>query len=106
MKRIALLLVLSTGCIYADVKVPLAYRAATATEAHAEKAPEVEGLACNQVVLGLIGWGDAGYAAAVADAKAKSGAKVLADVRADTTLFNVLFVYIKACTHVTAKVAA
>ena len=31
------------------------------------------------------------YAAAVADAKAKSGATQLADVRADTTFFNILF---------------
>ena len=43
------------------------------------------------------------YAAAVADAKAKSGATQLADVRADTTFFNILFLYDKACTRVTAK---
>ena len=96
-------LLLLTGCVFADVKVPLAYRAPTAVEAHAEHAQDVEGLACNQVVLGIVGWGDASYAAAVADAKAKSGAAQLADVRADTTLFNVLFVYVKGCTHITAK---
>ena len=91
------------GCIYADVKTPLAYRAATAVEAKAEGAADVEGIACNQAVLGLVAWGDGGYSAAVADAKARSGAKELADVRADTTFFNVLFLYDKACTRVTAK---
>jgi len=93
-----------SGCIYADVKTPLAYRAATTVEAKAAGAVEVQGTACNQAVLGLVAWGDGGYAAAVADAKAKSGATELADVRADTTFFNVLFLYDKACTRVTAKV--
>ncbi|TMA90176.1 MAG: hypothetical protein E6J63_09240 [Deltaproteobacteria bacterium] len=92
-----------SGCIYADVKTPLAYRAPTAVEAKAEGAADVEGTACNQAVLGLVAWGDGGYAAAVADAKAKSGATQLADVRADTTFFNILFLYDKACTRVTAK---
>ena len=93
----------TSGCFYADVKTPLSYRAPTVVEAKAAGAADVEGIACNQAVLGLFAWGDAGYAAAVADAKAKSGATELADVRADTTFFNVLFVYDKACTRVTAK---
>jgi hypothetical protein len=91
------------GCIYADVKTPLAYRAPTAVEAKATGAADVEGMSCNQAILGLVAWGDASYAAAVADARARSGAAELADVRADTTFFNVLFVYDKACTRVTAK---
>jgi len=103
MKRmLAVIACAASGCIYADVKTPLAYRAPT--EAKAAGAAEVEGAACNQVILGLVAWGDGGYAAAVADAKAKSGATELADVRADTTFFNVLFLYDKACTRVTAKV--
>jgi TRL-like protein family len=93
-----------SGCIYADVKTPLAYRTPTTVEAKAAGAAEVQGTACNQAVLGLVAWGDGGYAAAVADAKARSGASELADVRADTTFFNVLFVYDKACTRITAKV--
>jgi len=105
MKRmLAVIACAASGCIYADVKTPLAYRAPTAVEAKAAGAAEVEGAACNQVILGLVAWGDGGYAAAVADAKAKSGATELADVRADTTFFNVLFLYDKACTRVTAKV--
>jgi len=102
-KMLALVACAVSGCIYADVKTPLAYRAPTAVEAKAEGGADVQGIACNQVLLGLVAWGDGGYAAAVADAKAKSGAAQLADVRADTTFFNVLFLYDKACTRVTAK---
>jgi hypothetical protein len=91
------------GCIFADVKTPLAYRAPTTFEAKATGAADVEGIACNQAVLLLVAWGDGGYAAAVADAKKKSGATELADIRADTTFFNVLFLYEKACTRITAK---
>jgi hypothetical protein len=104
MKRmLALIACALSGCIYADVKTPLAYRAPTVVEAKAAGAVDVEGTACNQAVLGLVAWGDGGYAAAVADAKARSGAIELADVRADTTFFNVLFLYDKVCTRVTAK---
>ena len=104
MKRIlAVIACVASGCVYADVKTPLAYRAPTAVEAKAAGAADTEGVACNHAVLGLVAWGDGGYAAAVADAKARSGATHLADVRADTTFFNVLFLYDKACTRVTAK---
>ena len=105
MKRIiAMIACAVSGCIYADVKTPLAYRAPTTVEAKAAGAVDIEGTACNQAILGLVAWGDGGYAAAVADAKAKAGASELADVRADTTFFNVLFLYDKACTRITAKV--
>ena len=104
MKRVfAVVACAAAGCIYADVKTPLAYRAPTAVEAKATGAADVEGTACNQAVLGLVAWGDAGYAAAVADAKTRSGATQLADIRADTTVFNILFLYDKICTRVTAK---
>jgi len=105
MKRLLVVIACAiTGCFYGDVKVPLAYRAPTTVEAKAAGAADVEGIACNQaIILGLFAWGDGGYAAAVADAKARSGATELADVRADTTFFNVLFLYDKACTRVTAK---
>jgi hypothetical protein len=104
MRAAAFGLVLASGCIYANVATPLAYRAPTAQEAKAEGAAEAEGIACDHAILYLVAWGDAGYAAAVADAKLKSGGSQLADVRADTTFFNVLGVYQKACTRVTGKV--
>jgi hypothetical protein len=104
MKRsFALMACALSGCIYADVKTPLAYRAPTTVEANAAGGADVEGMSCNQAVLWLFAWGDASYAAAVADAKARSGAIELADVRADTTFFNVLLVYDRTCTRVTAK---
>ena len=94
----------TTGCVYANVTTPLAYRAPTTQEAHAEAAADAEGIACNRSVLGLVAWGDGGYAAAVADARARSGAAQLADLRADTTFFNVLFLYSRVCTRVTGRV--
>jgi TRL-like protein family len=104
MRAAALGLVLASGCIYANVVTPLAYRAPTSQEAKAEGATEAEGVACDHALLYLVAWGDAGYAAAVADAKSKSGGAQLADVRADTTFFNVLGVYQRACTRVTGRV--
>jgi hypothetical protein len=92
-----------SGCIYANVVSPLSYRAPTAVEAHAQGGVDVEGEACNRLVLGLVAWGDGGYAAALADARAHSGATQFADVKSDVTVFNVLGIYIRACTRVTAK---
>lgn len=100
---LALAALATTGCIYANVTTPLSYRAPTTVEAHAEAATDVEGIACNRSVLGLVAWGDGGYAAAVADARARSGAAQLADLRADTTFYNILFFYSRACTRVTGR---
>jgi hypothetical protein len=93
----------ATGCVYANVVTPLTYRAPTTQEARAEGASDVEGTACDHAVLGLVAWGDGGYAAAVADARARSGAAQLADLRADTTFYNILFLYSRACTRVTGR---
>ena len=93
----------ATSCIYANVSQPLAYRAPTTPEARAETATDVEGTACNHAVLGLVAWGDGGYAAAVADARTRSGAAQFADVRADTTFYNLLFLYSRSCTRVTGR---
>jgi hypothetical protein len=94
-----------TGCIYSNVNTPLSYRAPTPNEVKVVPGQRVQGEACNQAVLGLVAWGDGGYAAAVEDAKHRSGAVMLADVQADTKLFNVFFVYSKACTRVSALAA-
>jgi len=75
MKRIlAVMACAVSGCIYADVKTPLAYRAPTAVEANAAGAADVEGTAVQPGGARARGWGDGGYAAAVANAKARSGA--------------------------------
>jgi hypothetical protein len=99
--RPALLALLLTGCVYSNINTPLSYRAPTPNEVQGPLDHQVTGEACNQAVLGLVAWGDGGYAAAVEDAKHRSGARLLADVRADASLFNVLFVYSKACTRIT-----
>jgi len=52
MKRsFALMACALSGCIYADVKTPLAYRAPTTVEANAAGGADVEGMSCNQAVL-------------------------------------------------------
>jgi hypothetical protein len=95
---------LASGCIYANVRAPLSYRSPTPSDVAAPLGGSVDGEACNQMVLWVVAWGDGGYAAAVENAKAKSGAALLADVQADQRLFNVLGVYQKTCTRVRGRV--
>lgn len=102
--RYVLVAIALSGCVYSNVYTPLSYRAPTPNEVPAPLAQEVQGEACAKAILGLVAWGDGGYAAAVDDAKRRSGARLLADVRSDTNLFNVLFIYSKACTRVTGFV--
>ncbi|HSF06678.1 MAG TPA: TRL domain-containing protein [Methylomirabilota bacterium] len=92
-----------TGCIYADVHQPLSYRSPTPGDVGGQLGPEVEGRACSRVVLWLVAWGDGGYRAAVENAKAKTGATLLADVQADTNFYNVLSVYQHSCTVVRGR---
>lgn len=95
---------LATGCIYANVRTPVSYRSPTPSDISGPLGPEVEAESCNQLVLWLVGWGDAGYSAAVEAAKAKSGATMLADAKFDRRVFNVLGVYQKSCTRVRGRV--
>jgi hypothetical protein len=67
---------------------------------------EVHGEACNYVILWLFAFGDGGYDAAVADARASTHAPVLVDVKADTRVLNVLGVYQRQCTTIAARVAS
>ena len=69
----ALCLAASSGCIYANVTTPLAYRAPTPTEVTGTLGQEVEGSACNHVILGLVAWGDGGYNAALQNARKQAG---------------------------------
>ncbi len=105
---VAALLALSclsyVGCIYANVHTPLSYRSPTPADVGGKLGAEVEGKSCNHLVLWMVAWGDAGYAAAVEDAMRASGATLLADVRADSNLYNVLGVYQRNCTRVRARV--
>ena len=95
-----------SGCIYANATTPLAYRSPTPQDVGGidKLGQEVVGTACNHDVLGLVLWGDGGYAKAVENAKASLGPTgVLADVQADYKVLNILSLYGRYCTVVHAR---
>jgi hypothetical protein len=113
------------SCIFANVTVPLAYRSPTPSDVGgvSHLGQITEGHACSHLVLGLIAWGDGGYARAMDDAAAHAAPVVppasaagdaaapavmapalLADVQADTSALNVLGLYQRRCTVIHAKV--
>lgn len=96
-----------SGCLYANVRFPRAYRSATPAEVKAEaNDPVAAGEACSRVVLYLVAWGDAGYAAATKAALSSAPEGVLYDVRVDQRVRSFVFgLYSKTCTIVTARVA-
>jgi hypothetical protein len=95
----------STGLIFEDSSAPLEWRADT------RAAPrEVHGESCRNAIglplfwwggQDLIGWSEAGYRDAVANAQAQAPGKTLSDVRADLRFINVL-VFRRECLEVTA----
>ena len=94
------------GILYTDVKVPRAYRSASASEVKAAADdPLVSGTSCQRSLLFLVAWGDSSYATAVRDAlKERQG--ILYDVRADMKVDSYLIgLYTRVCTVVTGKVA-
>ncbi|MEK7689987.1 MAG: TRL domain-containing protein [Bdellovibrionota bacterium] len=95
-----------SGCAFAQFKSPRSYRAATPAEVKANPSdPSTTGSTCMHQVLGLVAWGDAGYASAVEKAlEGKNTASVLYNVKADTDLLNVLGVYSRVCTVVSGQV--
>lgn len=95
----------SAGCLYTDVRVPRAYRSATPADVKAAAADEtVTGRACNHTVLYLVALGDAGYAAAAADALKDRRDAALYDVKADTKVTSALLgLYSRVCTVLTGK---
>jgi TRL-like protein family len=102
----ALVALAASGCVYTNVTMPLSYRSPTPSEVAGPLGEDVDGKACSHNVLFLVAWGDGGYAAAVENAKARSGAALLADLRADTEGFNILGVYQRRCTRVRGRKAA
>ncbi|MBI5200345.1 MAG: hypothetical protein HY925_02060 [Elusimicrobia bacterium] len=95
------------GCLYANVRAPRAYRSATPADVKSDPSdPLVAGESCSRVVLYLVAWGDAGYAAATKAALASAPEGVLYDVRVDQKVNSyVLGLYAKTCTIVSARVA-
>ena len=107
---VVLTVLLLGGCIYSDVQVPRAYRSASPIDVQSKYKKTdkvVTGEGCNKVVLFLVAWGNGGYAAAVTDAlKNEPPGAILYDVHTDTSAESyAFFVYSKACTVVTGKVA-
>lgn len=100
-----LLALTASACLYTDIRAPLSYGSATPSDANGSLGREVKGSACNHAVLWLVAFGDGGYDAAVADARAGTNAPFLVDVKSDTSYRNVLFgLYQRQCTNVTARV--
>ena len=106
-----LLLILLTclafqGCLYTNIHSPRAYRSATPSDVKASATDElVSGEACNQFLLYLVGWGNAGYAAATAKALAGKTDAMLYDVRTDIKIdSHLLGLYTRTCTIVTGRV--
>ena len=96
----------SCGLLYTNIKVPRGYRTATPAEVKSSPDdPTVTGTACNRSAIYLFAWGDASYAAAVANALgARDG--ILYDVRADIKVnAYVLGIYTQACTMISGRVA-
>lgn len=118
------------SCIFSNVITPLAYRSPTPADVGGPShlGAITEGHACSHMVLGLIAWGDGGYASAMDQAAAHAtgfapipsapaapdasgtpaaasvGPALLADVQADTSALNVLGIYQRRCTVIHAKV--
>ena len=108
--RLPLIAVFATftlsGCLYANVTTPMSYRSPTPQDVGGvdKLGEEVEGVACTHDVLGLVLWGDCGYAKAMENAKASlGGSSVLADVQADFKVLNILSLYGRYCTVVHAR---
>jgi hypothetical protein len=115
MKAVAL--VLLAGCaaarppsqlaaIFEQSEQPFGYRADIGAGAR-----EVRGEACRSAIglplfvyggEDLVGWGEAGYRDAMAQAQAQAPAAALSDVRADLKLLNVL-VFRRECIEVVAS---
>ncbi|MBI2468432.1 MAG: hypothetical protein HYV62_11555, partial [Candidatus Rokubacteria bacterium] len=81
---LAILTLAGCGLLYTDVRAPRAYRSATPSDVKAAPTDQtVSGQACYQSLLYLVAWGDAGYAAATANALGGDAAAILYDVKAD-----------------------
>ncbi len=94
-----------SGCLYANVRGPWAYRSATPSDVRSSiRDARVAGTACNRSLFYLVAWGDAGYAAAVKDALKLRPDAFLYDVKSDIRTTAVLFgLYTRICTTVTGR---
>jgi hypothetical protein len=118
--------VMKDGTIYQGSTGPLSYQASTLIDARAPLR-EVTAQACQYaIVLPLpvggvtvpdtgtntldvlqlgVGWGDGGYARAMAEAEKDAAGDVLVDVRVDRHFSTVLWIYRRNCVEIHASVA-
>ncbi|PCI36351.1 MAG: hypothetical protein COB53_09960 [Elusimicrobia bacterium] len=97
-----------SGCLYANVHVPRAYRSATPSDVKANSSDRlVSGRSCYQTLAFMFAWGDGGYSAAVADALSDQPDSILYDVNTDTHVRSyVLGLYSRVCTVVSGRVGS
>ena len=101
----ALFLAVTLASCFTMIKQPRQWRSATGVDVQDRSVgDEVTGQACNHMILGLAAIGDAGYDAALKDALRDKHLATMTDVRADTSIFSVLFFYVRVCTIVTGRV--
>jgi TRL-like protein family len=95
------------GLLYTNIRVPYSYNAATPSDVHADKEdPTAIGRSCNQTVIYLVAWGNAGYAAAVQKALEPYPKATLYDVKTDVKVESyVIGLYTRTCTIVTGRVS-
>lgn len=114
------------GSLYQGSTGPLSYQASSLADGTLVIGKTVHAEACQQsivlpiplggmttprtsspgvVTLG-VGWGDGGYARAMAEAEKSAGGGLLVDVRADRHFTTVLWVYRRDCVEVHAAVAS
>jgi hypothetical protein len=118
--------VMKDGTLYQGSTGPLSYQASTLIDARAPLR-EVTSQACQYAIVlplpvggvtvpdsgatGLdvlqlgVGWGDGGYARAMAQAEQDAAGGVLVDVRADRHFSTVLWIYRRDCVEIHASVA-
>jgi hypothetical protein len=95
------------GILYTNIRLPYSYNSATPSDVHGDKEdPLVTGQSCNQSVIYLVAWGNAGYAAAVQKALEPYPKATLYDVKTDVRVDSyVLGLYTRSCTIVTGRAA-
>src|SRR5690348_11718695 len=99
------LMLAGCGLLYTNIRLPYSYNAATPSDVHADKEdPLISGQSCNQSVIYLFAWGNAGYAAAVQKALEPYPKATLYDVKTDVRVDSyVLGLYTRSCTIVTGR---
>lgn len=100
-----------SGCLYANTTIPLAWVSNTRLDVNDLKLEDQEIIGestLHGILFGLISWGDAGFDAALKNAKENAGFEVkeVYDVKTDQKIFTILGIYFSRTIIVTAKGAS